>query len=66
MDLSQYNYAPAPPPLPPRRENGGWKKMLAPLAIVTAFMGKFKAALIPVLKFFPLLLKTGGSMFLMI
>jgi Zn-dependent protease len=42
------------------------KKFFAPLAVVGVLLAKFKAVLIPFLKFFPLLLKTGGSMLLMI
>jgi Zn-dependent protease len=54
-------------PRPPKP--GAWakiKKLLAPLGVVGALLLKFKAALIPVLKFFPVLLKTGGTMFLSI
>lgn len=42
------------------------KKALAPLAVVGVLLFKFKGLLLPVLKFFPFLLKTGGSMFFMI
>ncbi len=42
------------------------KKFFAPLAVVGVLLGKFKALLIPVIKFFPLILKTGGSMILSI
>src|SRR5436190_5197511 len=38
------------------------KKLFAPLAVVGVLLAKFKAVLIPLLKFFPLLLKTGGTM----
>lgn len=42
---------------------GGWtKKLFAPIAVIIALLGKFKFALLAVLKFFPLLLKTGGTM----
>ncbi len=63
------------PPLPdtfarPREDSappkaGGWekiKKALGPLAVVGVLLSKFKGLLWPVLKFFPMLLKTGGSM----
>jgi Zn-dependent protease len=58
-----------PPPLrvePGRRGNRGMKKFLAPLGVVGALLLKFKALLLPVLKFFPVLLKTGGTMFVTI
>jgi Zn-dependent protease len=42
------------------------KKLFAPLAVVGVLLAKFKAVLIPLLKFFPLLLKTGGTMLLTI
>ena len=48
---------------------GGWqkvKKALGPLAVVGVLLSKFKAFLLPVLKFFPVLFKTGGSMFVTI
>jgi len=42
------------------------KKTLGPvgtaLAVLLGLLGKFKALLFPVLKFFPLILKTGGTM----
>lgn len=41
------------------------KKFFAPLAVVGVLLLKFKGFLLPFLKFFPVLLKTGGSMFLM-
>ena len=48
---------------------GGWqkiKKALGPLAVVGVLLSKFKGFLWPVLKFFPVLLKTGGSMLITI
>ncbi len=42
------------------------KKALGPLAVVGVLLSKFKALLLPVLKFFPILLKTGGSMLITI
>lgn len=59
-------YDPTPPPPPPSQAGGGkgLKKALGPLAVVGAILAKFKAVLIPVLKFFPLILKTGGTMIL--
>ncbi|NOS70647.1 MAG: hypothetical protein HOP33_12045, partial [Verrucomicrobia bacterium] len=60
------NFGPPPPP-------SGWdkaKKFLAPLGIVGLLLLKFgaklKFILIPVAKFFPVILKTGGTMILSI
>jgi Zn-dependent protease len=50
--------------VPPRR--GTVKKVVVGLGVVGAVLAKFKALLLPVLKFFPILLKTGGTMFLSI
>src|SRR5213082_3577572 len=59
---------PLPPVLAPNpRDSGGGprlKKAFVPLGILGVLLVKFKALLIPVLKFFPVLLKTGGTMFL--
>src|SRR5213083_631655 len=61
---------PLPPVVAPNpRDSGGGpklKKAFVPLSILGALLLKFKALLIPVLKFFPVLLKTGGTMFLTI
>ena len=43
-----------------------WRKALVPLGVLVVFLGKFKVLLLPILKFFPLLLKTGGTMLLTI
>jgi Zn-dependent protease len=51
----QRDVTPAEPPW--------WKKLLAPLGVVGVVILKFLG---PILKFLPILLKTGGSMFLMI
>src|SRR3989454_807713 len=54
-------------PNPPRSGSGQkLKKAFVPLGILGVLLLKFKALLIPVLKFFPVLLKTGGTMFLTI
>jgi len=67
---------PLPPGVPPpfsfepqRSNAGGWKqfkKALGPVFVVVVLLAKFGAKLkfliLPILKFFPLLLKTGGSM----
>src|SRR5881409_280472 len=59
---------PLPPVVAPNpRDSGGGprlKKAFVPLGILGVLLVKFKALLIPVLKFFPVLLKTGGTMFL--
>ena len=62
-----------PPPLPDSRSNAevrqekSWlKKLLTPFAFIGVLLLKFKGLLIPVLKFFPVLLKSGGTMFLTI
>ncbi|MBC8097490.1 MAG: site-2 protease family protein [Akkermansiaceae bacterium] len=68
---------PPPPPLPPLRQppvqGSVWdkfKKLLAPVGIVLVLLLKFGAKLkfiiLPVLKFFPMILKTGGTMVLSI
>src|SRR2546430_9130661 len=61
---------PLPPVVAPNpRDSGGGprlKKAFVPLGILGVVLVKFKALLIPVLKFFPVLLKTGGTMFLTI
>ena len=61
------------PPLryePPRKSTGAMlKKIFGPLLLVlilgAKWFGKLKFLIIPFLKFFPLLLKTGGSMIVM-
>src|SRR5439155_1608295 len=66
--------SPPPPPLPPAvrtsppDSRGGQrlKKAFVPLGVLGVLLMKFKALLVPVLKFFPVLLKTGGTMFLTI
>src|SRR6266404_4954711 len=62
---------PAPPPLvtrgpPDSRAGQKLKKAFVPLGVLGVLLLKFKALLLPVLKFFPVLLKTGGTMFLTI
>jgi Zn-dependent protease len=50
---------------PPERQpqtTSIWKKLLAPFVGILYLLSKFKLLLIPVLKFFPLILKTGGTM----
>src|SRR5438046_1095480 len=61
---------PLPPVVAPNpRDSGGGprlKKAFVPLGILGVLLVKFKSLLIPVLKFFPVLLKTGGTMLLTI
>jgi len=61
---------PLPPVVAPNpRDSGGGprlKKAFVPLGILGVLLVKFKALLIPALKFFPVLLKTGGTMLLTI
>jgi Zn-dependent protease len=64
---------PPPPPLPHARAEMAtspkkhWlKRLFAPFAFVLVLLSKFKALLIPLVKFFPVFLKTGGTMFLAI
>jgi Zn-dependent protease len=62
------------PPLrhePPKQSTGALlKKIFGPIILVLVFalkwLAKIKFLIIPLLKFFPILLKTGGSMILMI
>jgi len=65
----------SPPPLivgdgRPYQSESGWKKFFGPLAglgvIIAKFFASFKLLLLPILKFLPLILKSGGSMLFMI
>jgi Zn-dependent protease len=80
--MEPYEYPPPPPPPPPPAAPETWgrppepsawdklKKLLGPFGVVALiglkFFGKLKFIVLPVLKFFPLLLKTGGTMILSI
>ena len=55
-----------PPPLRQPSSGGTFKKVLGPLAIIGILLAKFGKLALVFLKFIPALLKTGGSMFLMI
>jgi Zn-dependent protease len=60
---------PIEPPNPPQQSGGAGKavkKAAGPIAAIGVFLAKFKVVLFPVLKFFPILLKTGGTMLLSI
>lgn len=54
----------------PSRPESPWKKAFAPIAaaavVVLKFFAQLKFLLLPLLKFFPIILKSGGSMLLMI
>lgn len=53
-----------PPGPPATPERTGLKKAFVPLGVLGVLFMKFKALLLPALKFLPVLLKTGGTMFL--
>jgi len=61
---------PPPPPPPSRKEASQTAKVLGSLGVVGVlllkFFGKLKFVLLPLLKFFPMILKTGGTMLLSI
>jgi Zn-dependent protease len=69
-------YPPTPPPVPSWErpaEPTGWqkvKKLFAPVGVVAVlglkFFAKLKFILLPVLKFIPVILKTGGTMLITI
>ena len=63
----QQSLPPVVTPNPPHSGSGQkLKKAFVPLGVLGVLLLKFKALLIPVLKFFPVLLKTGGTMLLTI
>src|SRR6266704_5530950 len=63
----QQSLPPVVTPNPPHSGSGQkLKKAFVPLGVLGVLLLKFKALLIPVLKFFPVLLTTGGTMFLTI
>jgi Zn-dependent protease len=74
MEPDKYGAPPAVPPVwqrPPEPSGGQkLKKLLAPLGIVgiliLKFFAKVKFIILPILKFFPVILKTGGTMILSI
>ncbi|MHB8521562.1 MAG: site-2 protease family protein [Limisphaerales bacterium] len=69
MDTPPYESSPGPPPFPgeqsPRQPNK-LKQAFGPLAVLGVLLAKFKGLLFALLKFFPFVLKTGGTMFLTI
>src|SRR5207302_7234066 len=73
LPILDYHYESAPLDTNARAKNGWWarlKKALGPLAVAGAVIAKFfaklKFILLPLLKFLPILLKSGGTMLLMI
>jgi Zn-dependent protease len=61
---------PAPLRVPPPRQESAWKKLFGPLTVVGVLLLKFgvklKFLVLPVIKFLPVILKTGGTMLLSI
>jgi len=61
---------PAPLRVPPPKREGAWKKALGPLVVIGVLLLKFGAKLkfliLPVMKFLPVIAKTGGTMLLSI
>ncbi len=53
-------------PSPTTAGSAPWKKALGPLALLGVILAKFKGLLLPLFKFLPVLLKTGGTMILSI
>src|ERR1043166_6014439 len=55
---------------PPQKPSSGLKKLLGPFIVAATvavkFFAKLKFILLPALKFLPLILKSGGTMLLMI
>ena len=66
MDQNENPQDGFPPPPPPRSGFGNkLKKTLGPVGVaIVALFAKFKFALVAAIKYFPLLLKTGGTMIL--
>ena len=76
--MEQQQQAPTPPPFPseswgPPPEPSGWqkfKKAAGPIGVIAIlgfkFFAKLKFIVFPALKFFPVILKTGGTMLLTI
>lgn len=73
--MDSYQTTPPPIPLPPPPPPGatGWdkfKRFAAPIGIILLLLlkvgSKLKFLVVPLLKFFPTLLKTGGTMFVTI
>ena len=63
MDVDQ-STPPYTAPNPPQPGGRNFKKALGPLAVLGALLAKFKVAIFAALKFLPIVLKTGGWMFI--
>jgi Zn-dependent protease len=61
---------PTPLRIPPPKGESMWKKLLGPFAVIGVLLLKFattlKFLILPVIKFLPVILKTGGTMLLSI
>lgn len=72
MRVTPHSFTYQSPQAPPPRDSGGggWKKVAGPLAmagvLILKFFGQIKLFLLPALKFLPVILKSGGSMFVTI
>jgi Zn-dependent protease len=68
VDTSPYEPPPLriPGPAPQPSIGARLKKLLVPLGVVAVLLSKFKGLLFVLLKFLPILLKTGGTMLLSI
>src|SRR5258708_13504401 len=65
VDQSTPPYTAPNPPQPGGTQNK-LKKAVGSLAVLGALLAKFKVAILAALKFLPIILKTGGTMFLSI
>lgn len=63
MEQEQSPVTPSEQKPPPPSAGGGVKKALGPLAVLAAIVAKFKGFLILAIKFLPVILKSGGLMF---
>ena len=70
MEAYPQSGPPATTANPPQKQSSGLKKLLGPFIVAATvaakFLAKLKFLLIPALKFLPLILKSGGTMLLMI
>src|SRR3954453_5928074 len=70
MEIYPQNTAPTPLATRPEKPPSPFKKALGPVAaaaaIIAKFFAKLKFIILPLLKFLPVLLKTGGSMLITI
>ncbi len=73
QENQSFKTPPPGPSVPPPEEPSGWKKIIrrlgplgAVLALIANFFAKLKFLLLPLLKFLPVILKSGGTMLLTI